>query len=62
MPNSISRAASERRQIWMLNVNSMLKKGFGVEDIALRLKSKPSSIRKHICILRENGMLNAWFR
>ena len=46
-------------RIWRQAVAELLGQGFGVEDIALRLKIGASEIRDEISRLRESGKLRA---
>lgn len=41
----------------VLEMNQLLHEGFGVEDIALRLKIEAARVRRHVVILRRFGRL-----
>lgn len=43
---------------WQAYVRSMLAKGYGVEDIAVKLKVKSDSVREMVKIMRRNGVLD----
>jgi len=59
MPDRINRPGS---QAWGHSVNTMLKSGLGVYDIALKMKCSVTSVRIHVKMLRRNGILKYWFK
>jgi DNA-binding NarL/FixJ family response regulator len=42
---------------WQAKVAQYLRDGFGVEDIALKLKCEVSAVRREVKILRDEGRL-----
>lgn len=42
---------------WMVRVRQLLSEGFGVEDIAIRLKCSADDVRREIEIYRQEGRL-----
>lgn len=44
---------------WKIAVCRMLRQGLGVDDIAVRLKCSPGSVRHEVAILRHDGRLAA---
>lgn len=53
---------TERNEIWQLEVNDLLREGFGSEDIAVRLDCNIHHVRAEIRILRDSGELEAIYR
>ncbi len=48
-------------EMWMSAVDNMLKRGFGVEDIGLKMKCHPDKVRTYVRCLRQIGTLRAWW-
>lgn len=48
--------------VWIARVRSLLRDGYGVEDIALRLKCSADDVRREVQILRDAGVLKDLFR
>ena len=46
---------------WQSELRALLSAGYGVEDIAVKLSVRPSSIREMVKIMRRNGVLDAMF-
>jgi DNA-binding NarL/FixJ family response regulator len=46
---------------WQGRVHALLRQGFGVEDIAVRLRLDVNSVRLEVAILREEGVLAEWW-
>ncbi len=42
---------------WQSRVASLLRDGFGVEDIAIRMKCSTADVRREVEILRNEGRL-----
>ena len=42
---------------WQRRVADLLREGFGVEDIAIRLKCSADDVRREVTILRNEGWL-----
>lgn len=42
---------------WQSRVASLLRDGFGVEDIAIRMKCSTADVRREVEILRSEGRL-----
>lgn len=53
MDSKIARSNSQ----WIGSVNALLREGYGVEDIARRLKCSVEAVRLEVAILREEGLL-----
>jgi hypothetical protein len=47
--------------MWVARVSSMLREGFGAEDIALRLRCPLSAVRGEVMLLRAEGHLKTMF-
>lgn len=47
----------ERNTAWQTQVRSLLGKGLGVEDIAIRLNCAADDVRREVSILRQEGRL-----
>lgn len=47
---------------WICRVRESLREGYGVEDIALRLKCDVEDVRQEVKILREQGDLERIYR
>lgn len=47
---------------WGSMVEYRLRKGYGVEDIAIALQCKPDRVREHVQMLRDQGVLAKWWR
>jgi len=43
--------------VWIARVRTLLAEGYGVEDIALKLRCDPDAVRNEIRILRASGEL-----
>lgn len=43
--------------IWVSQVHQLLQAGYGIEDIALKLKCSPSKVRGEVQMLRGLGVL-----
>ena len=48
----------QQNTTWIVMVRTLLKEGFGTEDIAVKLKCKLSDVRNEVQILREEGELD----
>ena len=48
---------ASRNSQWMVTVRRMLRQGWGVEDIAVRLKCHPNNVRAEVEIYRKEGRL-----
>jgi len=48
-------------EMWMSAVDNMLKRGFGVEDIGLKMRCHPDKVRAYVRCLRQIGTLRAWW-
>jgi predicted ArsR family transcriptional regulator len=48
-------------QQWRAMVDYRLRAGFGVEDIAVQLLTKPARVREHVAELRADGTLAKWW-
>lgn len=46
---------------WRMSVRTLLRAGFGVEDIALKLKCSVETVRRYVKRLREAGELREMF-
>ena len=51
-----------RNSQWICRVREHLREGFGVEDIAIRLKCDVEAVRAEVWILREQGDLERIYR
>ena len=51
-----------RNSVWIARVRLLLRDGFGVEDIAVRLKCCVDDVRAEVAILRENGVFELWYQ
>lgn len=49
--------SAQSNTMWSSRVLSLLKDGFGAEDIAVIMKSDIASVRREVEILREEGTL-----
>ena len=47
---------------WMRDVIRLLKEGWGVEDIVIRLECGKSDVREVVEILRETGAFDRWYK
>lgn len=47
---------------WVARVGALLRDGFGVEDIAIKLACKPDQVRKMVNVFRREGLMVKWFR
>lgn len=54
--------SAEKNSAWIAMVRNMLSLGFGVEDIALKSKSKLEDVRREVNILRANGDLKSIYK
>jgi len=52
---------AQRNSNWQANVRTLLRQGYGVEDIALRLKCEADEVRREVAILRAEGWLSRAF-
>jgi len=48
-------------QQWRAMVDHRLRDGFGVEDIAVQLQTRPARVREHVAELRASGTLAKWW-
>ena len=48
-------------ETWMSAVNILLRHGFGVEDIGVKMRCHPDEVRAHVRRLRQTGTLRAWW-
>lgn len=55
------RGKRPRKAYWFKRVEGMLKRGFGVEDIAIKLHCDTEEVRAHVVFLRKTGALRRLF-
>lgn len=48
--------------IWIMRVHNLLRAGFGVEDIAVKLGCSVKGVRAEVRILRAEGVFKEWYR
>ena len=46
---------------WVDRVASLLRDGYGVEDIAIKLQCEPRQVRTQVSLLRGAGLLRKWW-
>lgn len=42
---------------WQVRVSNLLRRGYGVEDIAVKLKCKADDVRREVEIYRQEGRI-----
>jgi hypothetical protein len=47
---------------WVTSIAALLRDGFGVEDIAIKLSCHPDQVRKMVAVFRREGLMAKWFR
>lgn len=52
---------AQRNSNWQAKVRALLRDGYGVEDIALRLRCDVGDVRSEVAILRAEGELARMF-
>lgn len=52
---------AQRNSNWQANVRTLLREGYGVEDIARRLRCSAENVRREVEILRAEGWLKRTF-
>lgn len=50
-----------RSKAWVDRIGSLLRDGYGSEDIAILLNSHPDQVRKQVQLFRESGLLAKWW-
>lgn len=53
---------AQSNTMWMVRVRELLREGYGVEDIALRLDCDVEHVRAEVAILRREGLLERLYR
>ena len=43
-------------------INKLIRSGYGVEDIAIKLNCNVEGVRNHVLQLRKHGYLKEWFQ
>jgi hypothetical protein len=50
-----------RSTTWINAIGVLLRDGWGVEDIAIKLDCQPDQIRKQVALFRDAGLLQKWW-
>ena len=50
-----------RNDAWQTAVRGLLKQGYGVENIAIKLKCDVQDVRREVAILRDSGEIARMF-
>lgn len=46
---------------WIDRIGALLRDGYGVEDIAIRLACGPRQVRTQVALFRGQGLLKKWW-
>lgn len=61
LPKAWSLPKKPRGDRWFARVEKMLWQGYGVEDIAIRLRCEIEDVRRHVATLRKSARLAKMF-